>query len=53
MQNNLFQMVHQGVTNEMEKLKLASTNNQYHPLLNYLLKNTQSKFKNNFMLFDP
>jgi len=53
MQKNLLQMMHQVVTNEMEKPRLASSNNQYHPLLNYLLENTQSKLKNNFMLFDP
>jgi hypothetical protein len=43
----------QVVTNEMEKPRFASSNNQYHPLLNYLLKNTPSKLKNNSMLLDP
>jgi hypothetical protein len=43
--------VHQGVTNEMGKIKPIASKNQDHPLLNYLSKNTPSKLKNNFMLF--
>jgi hypothetical protein len=52
MQKNLLQAMHQ-VANEMGKTRLATSNNQDHPLLNYLLENTPSKLKNNFMLFDP
>jgi hypothetical protein len=36
-----------------EKNRPTTNNNQDHPLLNYLLKNTPSKLKNNFMLLDP
>jgi hypothetical protein len=39
--------------NEMGKTKLATSNNQYHSLLNYLSKNTPSNLRNNLMLFDP
>jgi hypothetical protein len=53
MHKNLLQAVHQAITNEMEKPILASSDNQYHPLLNCLFKNMPSKLKNNFMLFDP
>jgi hypothetical protein len=45
--------VHQATTNEMGKTRLATNNNQDHPLLNYLSKNTPSKLKNNFILLDP
>jgi hypothetical protein len=34
----------------MGKFKLSTSKNQNHPLLNYLLENTPSKLKNNFML---
>jgi hypothetical protein len=36
MQKILLQAVHQATTNEMGKTKLATNNNQVHPLLNYL-----------------
>jgi hypothetical protein len=45
--------VHQTITNEMGKTKLATSNNQDHPMLNYLSESTPSKLKNNFMLLDP
>jgi hypothetical protein len=53
MQKNLLQEVHQVATNEMGKTKPATNNNQDHPLLNYLSKNTPSKLNFFFMLLDP
>jgi hypothetical protein len=53
MQKILFQIVHQVATNEMGKTKPATNNNQDHPLLNYLSKNTPSKLNFFFMLLDP
>jgi len=50
MQNNLIQAVHQTATIEMGKIRLVTSKNQDHPLLNYLLESTPSKLKNNFML---
>jgi hypothetical protein len=47
------QAMHKTITNEMEKTKLATSNNQDHSMLNYLLESTPSKLKNNFMLLDP
>jgi hypothetical protein len=44
MQKNLLQVMHQTTTNEMGKTRLATSNNQNHPLLNYLLEITSSKF---------
>jgi hypothetical protein len=35
------------------KTTLGVSKNEDDPLLNYLLENTTSKLKNNFMLFDP
>jgi hypothetical protein len=52
MQKNLFQVVHQVTTNEMGKTRPITSNNQDHPMLNYLLENTPPKLKNNFMLLD-
>jgi hypothetical protein len=46
MQNNL-----QTTINELGKIKLVTSKNQDHPLLNYLLKSTPSKLKKNLMLF--
>jgi GTPase SAR1 family protein len=51
-QKKLFQAMHQATTNEMRRTKLTVNKNQNHPLLNYLLKNTPSKLKNNFMLLE-
>jgi ABC-type oligopeptide transport system ATPase subunit len=45
--------MHQTAINEMGKTKPSTSNNQDHPLLNYLLESTPSKLKNNFMLLDP
>jgi len=42
--------VHQAATNEMGKIRFATNKNQDYPLLDYLLKSTPSKLKNNFML---
>jgi hypothetical protein len=42
--------MHQITTNEMGQIRLATSKNQDHPLLNYLLESTPSKLKNNFML---
>jgi len=45
-------MVHQVAINEMGKTRPVASNNQDHPLLNYLSENTPSKLKNDFMLVD-
>ncbi len=45
-------MMHQITTNIMGKTKLVVSKNQDHPFLNYLLENTPSKLKNNFMLLE-
>jgi hypothetical protein len=51
-QKNLLQAMHQTTTNKMGKTKPIINKNQDHPLLNYLLKNTPSKLKNNFTLLE-
>jgi hypothetical protein len=45
MYNNLLQVVHQAIINEMGKIRPIASKNQDRPLLNYLLKNTPSKLK--------
>ncbi len=45
--------MHQAATNEMGKIRFATNKNQDYPLLDYLLKSTPSKLKNNLMLLDP
>ncbi len=52
-QKSLPKAGHQAATNEIGKTKPIISNNQDHPLLNYLSKSTPSKLRNNLMLFDP